>query len=64
MTVSVAALATAAMSRMSATAIARAFPGNTINFDETLSGQTIVLREGQLTIDEDLKIEGPGALLT
>ena len=44
-------------------AIARAFPGDTINFDESLAGQTILLTQGQLTIDKTLTITGPGASL-
>ena len=42
-------------------AISDAAPGDTINFDESLAGQTIVLTQGQLTIDKDLTIDGLGA---
>jgi len=51
-------------------AIAQAVNGDTINFDESLAGQKIVLSfsldrndptQGQLTIDKDLTINGPGA---
>ena len=42
-------------------AIAQAVNGDTINFDESLAGQKILLTQGQLTIDKDLTISGPGA---
>ena len=34
---------------------------DTINFDSSLNGQTITLTSGQLLIDKDLTITGPGA---
>lgn len=42
-------------------AIAQALPGDEINFDPSLAGQTIVLTQGQLTIDKELTVTGPGA---
>ncbi|MFQ5613193.1 MAG: choice-of-anchor Q domain-containing protein [Anaerolineae bacterium] len=42
-------------------AIQDAAPGDEINFDFTLSGQTIFLTSGQLEIDKDLAITGLGA---
>ena len=44
-------------------AIAEALSGDTVDFDANLSGQTIILAQGQLTIDKDLTIEGLGASL-
>jgi len=38
-------------------AIADAFSGDTITFDDTLSGQTIMLLSGQLLVDKDLIID-------
>lgn len=40
--------------------IAAAQPGDTINFDPSLNGQTIQLNS-QLTIDKNLSVQGPGA---
>jgi hypothetical protein len=37
--------------------------GDTILFDSSLSGQTITLSSGELTINKSLDIEGPGARL-
>ena len=34
---------------------------NTITFDPSLSGQTVVLQQGELVIDSNVDIEGPGA---
>jgi hypothetical protein len=42
-------------------AIAAAFSGDRIAFDQSLQGQTIRLTSGQLAISKDLDIEGPGA---
>lgn len=42
-------------------AIAAAAPGETISFDAGLTDQTISLSQGQLVIDKDLTISGPGA---
>jgi hypothetical protein len=42
-------------------AIAAAQPGDSIVFDPSLNGQTIVLTNGALHIDQSLDIEGPGA---
>ena len=42
-------------------AIADAAAGDTITFDAGLAGQTITLTSGQLVIDKDLAIVGPGA---
>jgi len=46
-------------------ALTDAAPGDTINFDATVfsSPQTITLTSGQLVIDKDLTIQGPGASL-
>jgi len=41
-------------------AIAAASDGDTIQFDATLNGQTISLTGGQLLIDKDIIINGPG----
>src|SRR5947209_3682564 len=41
--------------------IATAASGDTIKFSPNLDGQTITLTSGELTIDESLDIEGPGA---
>ena len=35
--------------------------GDTINFDSSLKGQTITLTSGQLNVDKDVTISGPGA---
>lgn len=35
--------------------------GDTINFDSSLNGQTITLTSGQLNVDKDVTISGPGA---
>jgi hypothetical protein len=40
--------------------IAQARSGDTIAFDPTLSGQTITLTTGELTINKSLNIQGPG----
>ncbi len=42
-------------------AIAPATDGNTINFDSSLSGQTITLTNGALMVTHSLTISGPGA---
>src|SRR6266545_4650250 len=42
-------------------AMAAAAPGDSITFDPSLTGQTITLTGGQLLIDKDLIITGPGA---
>src|SRR5262249_35469442 len=42
-------------------AIAAASSGDTINFANSLKGQTITLTSGQLAITTNLDIEGPGA---
>ena len=46
-------------------AVANATPDSTINFDATVfaTTQTITLTSGQLVIDKDLTIQGPGAHL-
>ena len=45
--------------------IAMATDGDTIQFDAALNGQTIALTGGQLVIDQNITINGPGpALLT
>ena len=41
--------------------IAAAQSGDTINFDPSLAGQTITLTSGELDINKNLDIEGPGA---
>jgi hypothetical protein len=35
--------------------------GDTINFDSSLNGQRITLTSGQLNVDKDVAISGPGA---
>ena len=42
-------------------AIATAASGDTINFDASLNGQTITLTSGELGINKNLTITGPGA---
>ena len=42
-------------------ALADANDGDTINFDASLKGQTITLTSGQLNVDKDVTISGPGA---
>src|SRR6266540_3288202 len=42
-------------------AMAAAAPGDSITFDPSLTGQTITLTGGQLLIDKNLSITGPGA---
>jgi uncharacterized repeat protein (TIGR01451 family) len=44
-------------------AITNASPGDTLDFDSSLNGQTITLTTGELQIDKDLTITGPGANL-
>ena len=44
-------------------AIANSSPGDTIDFDSSLSGQTITFTSGGLTINKNLTIAGPGANL-
>lgn len=44
-------------------AIADACPGGTITFDASLNGQTITLTSGELVINRNLTITGPGANL-
>jgi MBG domain len=44
-------------------AIAAANPGDTIVFDSSLNGQTITLTSGELYVDKNLTIQGPGANL-
>jgi predicted outer membrane repeat protein len=41
-------------------AIADAQPGDTIDFDPSLQGQTITLTSGTLTVNKNLLIQGPG----
>jgi uncharacterized repeat protein (TIGR03803 family) len=41
--------------------IAAAAPGDTITFDSSLTGQTITLTSGEIIINEDLTITGPGS---
>jgi hypothetical protein len=41
--------------------IAAANPGDTINFDPSLNGQTITLTSGDLVLNKSLTIDGPGA---
>jgi hypothetical protein len=41
--------------------IAAANPGDTINFAPSLNGQTIILTSGELSINKNLTIQGPGA---
>ena len=42
-------------------ALVDANDGDTINFDSSLKGQTITLTSGQLNVDKDVTISGPGA---
>jgi hypothetical protein len=42
-------------------ALADANDGDTINFDSSLNGQTITLTSGELNVDKDVTITGPGA---
>src|SRR5712692_8488258 len=42
-------------------ALADANDGDTINFDSSLNGQKITLTSGQLNVDKDVTISGPGA---
>jgi hypothetical protein len=42
-------------------ALADASSGDTIDFDDSLRGQTITLTSGELALRTDLDIEGPGA---
>ena len=44
-------------------AISDSSPGDTIDFDSSLNGLTITLTTGELLIDKDLSIIGPGANL-
>jgi uncharacterized repeat protein (TIGR01451 family) len=44
-------------------AINDASSGDTVDFDSSLNGQTITLTSGELLIDKDLTIAGPGANL-
>src|SRR6266478_920823 len=44
-------------------AISDSLPGDTIDFDSSLNGQTILLTTGELLIDKSLTIAGPGANL-
>jgi hypothetical protein len=44
-------------------AIAQAKSGDTIAFDPSLDGQTITLTSGELAINQNLDVEGPGASL-
>src|SRR6266571_3071331 len=44
-------------------AISDSSSGDTIDFDSSLNGQTITLTSGELLIDENLTITGPGANL-
>src|SRR6516162_2860078 len=43
--------------------IAAANPGDTINFAPTLDGRAVTLTSGQLVINKNLTIQGPGAAL-
>jgi predicted outer membrane repeat protein len=53
------------LSLREALALAKLIPGaDEITFAEALAGQTITLSDGQLTIDSDVSIVGPGADLT
>jgi hypothetical protein len=46
-------------------ALADAHEGDTINFDPSLNGQTIMVTSGELVVDKNITISGPGAdLLT
>jgi len=42
-------------------ALAIANDGDTINFDSSLNGETITLTSGELNVDKDVTISGPGA---
>ena len=42
-------------------ALVKANNGDTINFDSSLNGQRITLTSGQLNVDKDVTISGPGA---
>src|SRR5256885_6912768 len=42
-------------------ALVEANDGDTINFDSSLNGQKITLTSGQLNVDKDVTISGPGA---
>ena len=42
-------------------AIADAVDGDTINFDSSLNGQTVTLTSGELLVDKNVIISGPGA---
>ena len=42
-------------------ALVKANDGDTINFDSSLNGQRITLTSGQLSVDKDVTISGPGA---
>ena len=42
-------------------ALVNANDGDTINFDSSLNGQRITLTSGQLNVDKDVTISGPGA---
>ena len=42
-------------------AIAAASNGDTIQFDAALNGQSIMLTSGELAIDKNITIDGPGA---
>ena len=42
-------------------ALAVAKDGDTIDFDSSLKGQTITLTSGQMIVDKDVTISGPGA---
>ncbi len=42
-------------------ALVNANDGDTINFDSLLNGQKITLTSGQLNVDKDVTISGPGA---
>src|SRR5881394_4576734 len=41
-------------------ALADAHDGDTINFDPSLNGQTIMLTSAELVIDKNITISGPG----
>ena len=42
-------------------AVADAVDGDTINFSSSLNGQTITLTSGELLVDKNVAISGPGA---
>jgi hypothetical protein len=42
-------------------ALVKANDGDTVNFDSSLNGQRITLTSGQLNVDKDVIISGPGA---